>query len=584
MAKDIIGIDISDASIEAIVLGKKGNNFTVEAYSRFRLSPEIIKAGQIIQVEKLKEALSLLFKNAQPRPMDPGRVYLSVSESKVFTKVFKLPKNLNDKELKEAALHKAEEMIPEDMSQLLSFSQILPNKNEHKEVLYVTAEKEAVLALAKIFKEQNIEIAGITTESISAYFGLNEKFKKNQTLLLDIGSYTTIAAIYDKNGIRDSININIAGFNVIEAMKSRFNIDYTKAEELIRDVGLTTSPGDGEVMLLVQGQLQPLLDELIRFVTYYQESNQTKLEQIVLVGGLAQMRGIVNYFGSNLNLPTFIGETFLLSANDQAVAFTKYMNALGLARLCFEKNIINFFTDDSKKSLKQSLAKKEPLPVVDPAADQAPLTGLKKVKFLLKNIFASLYFALFLMLLGLVGSFLIFKAPLQKLLVKESTLIINDEDVVVSLKSLGNNPKNFIYGKNASFVLNQEKDYPNISYQEAKDKIIENLSAEVLEELNKKYQQSGYYIIPQIISKQVISISPSEADFTVGQALTVQINFSFVAVADNDVKQVLARNAEAAKQAQIISGQVEQLDYKILTWNEANQSFTLEVDAKLKVK
>ena len=182
MAKDIIGIDISDASIEAIVLNKKGNNFIVDTYSRFRLSPEIIVDGKILKPDKLKEALQLVFKSAQPRLMDPGRVYLSVSESRVFTKVFNFPKNLNEKELKEAAVHKAEEMIPEDMAQLFSASQLLPNKNEHKEVLYVTAEKEAVLALTKIFQEQNIEVLGVTTESFSAYWGLNEKFKKNQTI------------------------------------------------------------------------------------------------------------------------------------------------------------------------------------------------------------------------------------------------------------------------------------------------------------------------------------------------------------------------------------------------------------------
>ncbi len=588
MAKDIIGIDISDASIEAIVLNKKGGNFIVDTYSRFRLSPEIIVDGKILKPDKLKEALQLVFKSAQPRAMDPAKVYLSVSESKVFTKVFNFPKNLNEKELKEAAIHRAEEMIPEDTTQLFNASQLLPNKNEHKEVLYVTAEKEAVLALTKIFQEQNIEVLGVTTESFSAYYGLNEKFKKNQTLLLDIGSHTTIAAIYDSNGVRDSININIAGFNIIEAMIKRFSIDYLKAEELIRDVGLTAEPGDGEVMLLIQGQLQPLLDEVNRFVSYFQESNQGHLEQVVLIGGLAQMRGIVNYFGANLNLPTFIGETFLSNNNSEAVAFTKYINALGLARLCFEKNNINFFDSIDKKTLKQELIKDEKLiaPKQDTEATEIPAAplGLAKYKLLFKKIFGSLFFALFLMLIGLGGSFIFLRKPLQNLFVRETSFSVNAEKITVGLKSPGGANQRFVYGQDASFVLNQEKDYPGLSYEEVKDKIVNNLSEEVLNELNKKYQQTGYYIIPQIIGTQIIDMSPKQADFKVSQPVKVQVKFSFVAIANNDVKQVLGRIAKATEQTKILSSEVEQAEYKLISWDSTSQLFVLEVNFKFKTK
>lgn len=588
MAKDIIGIDISDASIEAIVLAKKGSGFVVDAYSRFRLSPEIVVGGKVVRPDKLKEALQLVFKNSQPRLMDPAKVYLSVAESKVFTKVFKFPKNLNNKELKIAASHKAEEVIPEDTTQLFSASQFLPNKNEHKEILYVTAEKEAVLALAKVFQEQNIEVAGITTEAISAYYGLNEKFKNNQTLLLDIGSHTTIVAIYDNSGIRDSININIAGFNIIEAMIKRFSIDYLKAEELIRDVGLTADPGDGEVMLLIQGQLQPLLDEINRFVEYYQVANQTHLEQVVLIGGLAQLRGIGNYFNANLNLPTFIGETFLANVNSEAIVFTKYINALGLARLCFEKNAINFFGRVDKKTLRQELSK------TDQAVGQqlkseiindlAPPVGLAKYKLLLKKIFGSLYFALFLMLLGLGGSFFALRQPLENLLVKPSSFVLDKKQIIVGIKSPGSATKNFIYAKSASFTLNQEKDYPALSYQEAKDKIISNLSEEVLAELNKKYQQTNYYIIPQILDKKIISASPSAGDFKIGQAIKVQVSFSFLAIDNNELKQVLARNAQAGDQAKILNGNIEQAEYQIISWDSIAQSFVLEVSAQFKTK
>ena len=89
MAKNTIGIDISDASIEAVALEKKKGHFEVEAYSRFRLSPDIVEDGKIIDVLKLKEAIVKMLQNAQPHSMEKyRRVILSVPESRVFLKSF----------------------------------------------------------------------------------------------------------------------------------------------------------------------------------------------------------------------------------------------------------------------------------------------------------------------------------------------------------------------------------------------------------------------------------------------------------------------------------------------------------------
>ena len=50
--KNIIGIDISDFSIEAVLLSKKRNNFKVLSFSRYRLSPDIISDGRILNKKR----------------------------------------------------------------------------------------------------------------------------------------------------------------------------------------------------------------------------------------------------------------------------------------------------------------------------------------------------------------------------------------------------------------------------------------------------------------------------------------------------------------------------------------------------
>ena len=97
---EVYGIDISDYSIEALALEKKRASFVVEAYSRFRLSPDIVDDGRVLDRDKLKEVILKLFKNAKPKAFEKSRkVFLSIPESQTFSKVITVPDNIKEKEL-----------------------------------------------------------------------------------------------------------------------------------------------------------------------------------------------------------------------------------------------------------------------------------------------------------------------------------------------------------------------------------------------------------------------------------------------------------------------------------------------------
>ena len=349
MARNIIGIDISDASIEAIILDKKKGHFVVQAYSRYRLSPDIVEDGKILQADKLKEAIKGLLANAQPAPIQSKKVFLSIPESKVFTRVISLPKNIRGRDLDEAAQHKAEELIPESFDNLVSATKFLPDAGDNKQILFAAAELAIVNDFLKVFSDLGMDVLGIVPEALSSFAGLDEKLEKTTILMLDLGARTTIATVFDGNGIRDSINVNIAGDNLVSAIAAKMGLPYAQAEEKMKQSGMTAD-GDGEVMLIVQGQLQPLVDEIKRFVNYYQEVNEQKIEQLVLLGGLAQMKGIDAYFGDNLGLATFIGSPFIAHENlPDFVDSTTFINVLGLAKMSEQKPEVNFLNDELQK-------------------------------------------------------------------------------------------------------------------------------------------------------------------------------------------------------------------------------------------
>jgi len=579
MSKDIIGLDMSDASIEAIVLKKHGTGFSVDSYSRFRISPDIIEGGRLVKADKLKDALSAMFKNGHPRPINPSKVYFSIPESRAFIRNISIPKALKSKEVPEAIQHQAEETIPEDFDNLLTASQELLVNNSHREFTYIAAEMDIVRSYIKLFKDLDIEVAGITTESIAAIAGLHDKFKKTTTLLLDLGSKVTIASIYDGRGIRSSINIGIGGNEILVAVKNRFNISYAEAENRLRDVGLTAAPGDGEVMLMLQGQLQPLTDEIKRFVVYWEQMSNLKIEQVILIGGLTQMRGLVDYFSANLSVPAFIGESFLSEHKDKdQVVFTKYINALGLARLAHTKSELNFFNEANrnKLGLLADKAHKEKNNASEGNSDDVNDAEVEEATW--KKVITSVYFIVAIILVGLAGAAWFLRGPIKTLLNPKISFDFTDKSVVVGVENKVG-AKDFVYAQLVPFTLSQQRDYPELSYEQVKKNILADMTTQLLGGLNKEYSKGVLYLIPAIVNTTVDDIQPTIENFTVGQAINITATFQVLAINQTDIKNILTSQLPVVNDRQKAANlDIKSFNYTIKSIDVNNQQANLQVN------
>ena len=558
MGKNTIGIDISDFSIEAVAIEKTRGHFDIEAYSRFRLSPEIVEDGHILDKTRLKDDIVKMLRGAKPHSMEGyKKVALSLPESKIYSKVFSLPKNLKDKDLIKAAANKAEELFPENKGNLVSASKILKTNGDFKEVFYTAAELDIVYDFIKVFNELGMEVGLITSEAVSSFAGLDDKFKKTTTLLLDIGSRTTIASIFDSNGIKSSINIDIAGNDLTNAIAHKLGISHSAAEDKKREIGMT-SDGNGEVMLIIQGQFQPLADELKRFVSHFEDSNNQKVSQIVLVGGVAQMKGVDQYFGQNLNMPAYIGQPFAHSnLFNQGLSPSKYINAIGLARLSHEKVEIDFYSNLSKE---QDIETKEGGEENKTQKDKTQ----PKDKFSINFNFKKFWWLLLILLLIILGAlFYFFKdsilGSLDKPTNQTNTTIENGnqpqpEPVVEKMSKhifvspvLKEGANNFISGQ--YFDLDFDYEIPTSQdYQTSMDDLEMQASDIIVTYVNNQYSRNGYYIIPQVLDYDVLSVSPSQEEFKVGDVLQAKIKFHFLMAKEEDILNILSNISQINKE------------------------------------
>ena len=309
--KSTFGLDISDYSIEALQLKKNGR---ILAFARVVLEPDIVKDGNILNKEKLGEKINQVISKAK---IKSKRVVLSLPESKVFIHNFSGKKNIEQE---------AAKTIPWKTEQI--YSAIVND-------FYVCVPRNIIDDYVEVLKKNNLKPVVFEIEAIA----LARALKAKECLIIDVGARTTNLSIFDKKGnIKLSGSVNKAGNHFTKAISEKLKVSLEKAKELKEKYGLDESKRSGRVMLILQKELQPIIEEIKKIIAFYPE----KITKVLLVGGSAKMPKISNYFSSNLGLEVKIGKSPILK---QSVLFN---TVIGLA-LRNPKKGINLLPDQKKK-------------------------------------------------------------------------------------------------------------------------------------------------------------------------------------------------------------------------------------------
>ena len=346
LKRKIFGLDISDHSIEALILAKPlfGRTKAI-AYARTILKGEIVKNGIIRKPEKLAEDIIKLLESAQPQPIKTPYCILSLPESQVFTTIFKLPAGLKRKEIKNTIPYKAEEVIPFKSSEVYFDFRTVMVEGSTQEVFYVAVPIKVVESYAQVLEKIGLKPVAFDLESVSLARAVVDGSRKpdKAKLLMDIGARTTNLNIFDKKGIRQSLTIKIAGDRFTKAIMSKLNISSKQADELKMKIGFDPKKENGKVLLVLQNEFKRIIAETKKLVDYYQGQNQRQIGEIILAGGSSLLPKIDQYLADNLEIESRIGDPLikindpkeLIKLKNKAILFA---NVIGLALRGISRN------------------------------------------------------------------------------------------------------------------------------------------------------------------------------------------------------------------------------------------------------
>ncbi|MFH1286936.1 MAG: pilus assembly protein PilM [Candidatus Magasanikbacteria bacterium] len=365
-SKRAVGLDISDHTIEVVELQKKIRGVHVRSKARMSLKSGIVVNGEIKDEVKLTKALEILFSKAQPRWISKENIIIGLPESQVYTHVFRL-KDIDKKHIQGALARAMERIIPLPPKDVW-YNYTIERKDETVfEVLVVAVSRSVFRAWQAFFSHRGYKVSLFDIESLAVKRGLSLPEGDGAVCVADIGESTTHIGIHDALGLRHGYTFFSAGHEITEAMVEAEGISFEDAEKKKKLRGLKTKKKVSRDV--IETSLLSILNSIVDASSFFQEQGLGKVSRIVLVGGSAQLPGLLGFFKKQSSIPVTLGKPLLFEESTLV-----YIEAVGLARrglfLNEYQKDISFSEDNgfllsrqlpsSKSSLIQSFEEKKP--------------------------------------------------------------------------------------------------------------------------------------------------------------------------------------------------------------------------------
>jgi type IV pilus assembly protein PilM len=245
---------------------------------------------------------------------------------------------LYGRELESVVIFEAENHIPIPLTDVyfdFEKKEVANGASKHQEVMIVATPKKVVDLYLSAIKMAGLFPVAMEVESLAVARALVRRREDSMPLLIvDFGENRTSFIIYAGQMIRFTSSFPISSRQITEAIASYLKIPIAEAEQLKRSESL-----DGSDKLL--RAVTPILNELVTQIKchleyFYSRNKNTppdkvKVAELLLCGGGANLRGLVDFISKGLNIKVELGNpwTNILSYPLKEVPILSFGDSLG---------------------------------------------------------------------------------------------------------------------------------------------------------------------------------------------------------------------------------------------------------------
>ena len=292
----MVGVDISEASIELLQLQPGEDKPSIKSAARLELKPGLMAKGKIKDLDYVADILSTAYSQASPA-FSSKLCLLSLPDRYTYFLNLQVATLATEQKI----LEQAQAKLPLDLKQCYFDYQLVERQAEHERIFFVAAEKDLVSQYLQIFNKTSLNLAVIDFESASLARSLATDLTA-PTFIVDLGAESTDIVLLDKNGFRDQTNICLGGRNLTASISENLKIDSVEAENMKKVEGFNLKQGNLNTIL--PEVLQPIIEEIKKIQKNYEASSGQRVKTIVLAGGTSLLPGLKDFFVSKLqNFP-----------------------------------------------------------------------------------------------------------------------------------------------------------------------------------------------------------------------------------------------------------------------------------------
>jgi type IV pilus assembly protein PilM len=326
MAKNIVGVDFSSGGIRAVeVRDATGSRPTVVRYESIPLPEGAVARGEVVEVSTVVTALRQLWSAGGFTSKD---VVLGIGNHRVLARDLTVPK-MSIERIRESLPFQVQDLLPVPVeAALLDFYPVSEGISDQGPVvngLLVAAVRESVDTNVRA-----IELAGLNPVDVDLIpFALcrvllRGSARRGVTAVIEVGSNTSTVVIA-REGVPQFVRIiSAGGRDLTDAVRSEASLTTEQAEATKMNLGLSTvgvpvaQQPIVEVIYKVAGEL---LNSIRNTLTYFVSAHdQQPINQIVLTGGGAKLKGFAQALQDGTHIPITIADPFGLVSVDKRLA------------------------------------------------------------------------------------------------------------------------------------------------------------------------------------------------------------------------------------------------------------------------
>lgn len=367
--KKYVGLDFHDYSAQIVELRKHGDQVSLEQYNRVLIPPSVIRNGEILKEEELKQILNDLFLKANPKPIEKENVAMILPASKVLTHIFTFPAALDEKEIAKALPYEMEKVMPVSIDDVYWDFTILEKepkikKHASQHVFFAAIMKSVAEQYTAILEAIDIvpTFVGVHSEAIRRTIA-KHLVKDANTLVIDIGTLSVNFLYVESEILKSFLSVNEGGHKLL--------LDLSQTSQ-IPEAELADKKE--KTMLNMDSNMETVQSFIEKNYAKAKELVKGKVDNVVLTGEFLNLPSFYTlakkYFPNQtieigdpkvcleINPARFIPQN-PASEKDISIPYSIYfVNAIGIALLGLDSNLqttINLLPD----RLKESLTKKK---------------------------------------------------------------------------------------------------------------------------------------------------------------------------------------------------------------------------------